>query len=135
MSGGDGMDSALEYMLSGVHGLLWPRPIILGTQTAPSCTPGVSNAYLFLRALGMFGQRPGSHPRSRREAGWFRQVVKSCLPAPIIGWKKRKRGLVLFRLVAPPLQPGVLRLYLVRVVWFPNHLPLEGINRIQNFGS
>jgi hypothetical protein len=37
---------------------------------------------------------------------------------PIIRWKKGKRellpGLVLFRLVAPPLQPGVVGLYPVR---------------------
>jgi hypothetical protein len=47
-----------------------------------------------------------------------RQVVKSCLLVPIVGWKKRKcgllLGLVLFSLVAPPLQPGVVGLYLVR---------------------
>jgi hypothetical protein len=30
-SDGGGMDSALEYMLSGARGLLWPRPIIPGT--------------------------------------------------------------------------------------------------------
>jgi hypothetical protein len=39
-------------------------------------------------------------------------VVKSCLPALIIGWRSDGSGscpgLVLFRLVAPPLQPGVV---------------------------
>jgi hypothetical protein len=39
------------------------------------------------------------------------------MPAPIVGWKKHKRGLllglVIFRLVAPPLQLGVVELYLV----------------------
>jgi hypothetical protein len=67
-----------------------------------------------------------------------RQVMKSCLPTPIVGWKKHKygllQGLVLFRLVAPPLQPGVVGLYPVWGVWFPSHLPLEGTGRIQNFG-
>jgi hypothetical protein len=39
-------------------------------------------------------------------------------------------GLVLFRLVAHPLQPGVLGLYSVRDVWFPSHLLLEGTSHI-----
>jgi hypothetical protein len=39
----------------------------------------------------------------------------------------------LFRLVAPPLQPGVVGPYPVWDVWFPSHLPLEGVDRIQNF--
>jgi hypothetical protein len=47
-----------------------------------------------------------------------RQVAKSCLLVPIVGWKKCKcgllLGLVLFSLVAPPLRPGVVGLYLVR---------------------
>jgi hypothetical protein len=29
-SGSDGMDSALEYVLSGAHGLLWPCPNVPG---------------------------------------------------------------------------------------------------------
>jgi hypothetical protein len=40
-----------------------------------------------------------------------------------------------FGLMTPPLQPGVVGLYLVRGVSFSNHLPLEGTGRIQNFGS
>jgi hypothetical protein len=39
-------------------------------------------------------------------------MVKSCLPTLIIGWGSDGRGsfpgLVLFRSVAPPLQPGVV---------------------------
>jgi hypothetical protein len=39
-------------------------------------------------------------------------VLKSCLPALIVGWRSDGRGsllgLVLFRLVAPPIQPGVV---------------------------
>jgi hypothetical protein len=34
----------------------------------------------------------------------------------------------------PPLKPGVVGPYLVWCVWFPSHLPLEGIDRVQNFG-
>jgi hypothetical protein len=70
--------------------------------------------------------------------GMDKQVVKSYLHVPIVGWKKRKRGLllglVLFSLVVPPLQPRVVGLYLVWGVWFPSRLPLEGTGRIQNVG-
>jgi hypothetical protein len=51
-----------------------------------------------------------------------RQVEKSGLPVPIVGWKKRNGGLllrlVIFRLVDPPLQPGVVGLYPVWVYGF-----------------
>jgi hypothetical protein len=43
-------------------------------------------------------------------------------------------GLILLRLVAPPLQPGLLRPYPVRSTWFPRHLSLEGTEHIQIFG-
>jgi hypothetical protein len=43
-------------------------------------------------------------------------VVKSSLPALIVAWRSDGRGsfpgLVLFRLVAPPLQPEVVRPFL-----------------------
>jgi hypothetical protein len=39
-------------------------------------------------------------------------------------------GLVLFRSVPPPLQPGVVGPYPVEGVWFTSRLPLEGIGRI-----
>jgi hypothetical protein len=42
-------------------------------------------------------------------------------------------SLVLFRLVAHPLQPGVVRPYLARGAWFLSHLPLERTDRIQIF--
>jgi hypothetical protein len=67
-----------------------------------------------------------------------KQAMKSCLPAPIVRWKKRKCGLllriVLFRLVAPPLQSGVVGLYPIRGVRFPSRLTLVGTGHIQNFG-
>jgi hypothetical protein len=67
-----------------------------------------------------------------------RQVVKSCLPTTIINEGKRWSGLlpclVLFRLMAPPPQSGVVGPYLALGVWFLSHLPLEGTDRIQNFG-
>jgi hypothetical protein len=43
-------------------------------------------------------------------------------------------GLVLFRLVVPSLQSGVVEPYPVCDVWFSSRLPLEGIGHIQNFG-
>jgi hypothetical protein len=43
-------------------------------------------------------------------------------------------GLVLFRLVTPPLQPGVVESYPVQGVWFPSYLLLEGTGRIKNCG-
>jgi hypothetical protein len=39
-------------------------------------------------------------------------------------------GLVLFRLVVSPLQPGVAGSYPIQNVWFPSRLPLEGTGRI-----
>jgi hypothetical protein len=43
-------------------------------------------------------------------------------------------GLTLFRLVAPPLQLGVVGPYPVHGTWFPSHLSLEGNGWIQIFG-
>jgi hypothetical protein len=42
-------------------------------------------------------------------------------------WCRLLLGLVLFRLVVPLLQLGVVGLYPVQDIWFPNHLPLEGV--------
>jgi hypothetical protein len=42
-------------------------------------------------------------------------------------------GLILFKLVVPSLQPGVVGPYLVRGTWFPSRLPLEGTDHIQIF--
>jgi hypothetical protein len=39
-------------------------------------------------------------------------------------------GLILFRLVTPPLQSGVVGPQLVYDAWFPSRLPLEGTERI-----
>jgi hypothetical protein len=45
------------------------------------------------------------------------------------------QGSVLFRLVVPPLQTGVVGSYPVLSIWFASRLLLEGTGRIQNFGS
>jgi hypothetical protein len=61
-------------------------------------------------------------------------VVKSCLPTTIVNEGKRWCGLllgfVLFRLVAPPLEPRVVGPYLAWGKWFHSRLQLEGISRI-----
>jgi hypothetical protein len=117
------MDSTLEYMLSGARGLLWPHPFIPGAQATASRSPEAGNTYPLLRAPGHVWPEAWVSPRVEEAGRTVRQVVKSCLPMPIVGWKKHKHGLqlrlVLFRLVAPPLQPGVVGLYLVRGVWSP----------------
>jgi hypothetical protein len=41
---------------------------------------------------------------------------------------------ILFRLVAPPLQLGVVGPYRIRGTWFPSCLPLVGTGRIQILG-
>jgi hypothetical protein len=103
------MDSALEYILSGVHGPLWPCLIVSGAQAAASRSPGASDAYSFLIAPRACFTRGSVLIPVEEEGGTVRHVVKSCLPAPIVGWKKCKRELlsvlVLFRLVDPSLQP------------------------------
>jgi hypothetical protein len=113
-------------------------PRVPGAQVTAYQSPEAGNAYLLLRAPRHVWPKAWVSPRVKEGGGMVRQVVKSCLPAPIIGWKKHKRGLLpglgLFRLVAPPLQPAVVGLYPVWGVWFPSRLPLEGTGRIQNFG-
>jgi hypothetical protein len=43
-------------------------------------------------------------------------------------------GLVLFKLVAHPLQPGGVGSCPLWGVWFPSRLPLERTDHVQNFG-
>jgi hypothetical protein len=85
MSGGDGMDSTLKYMLLDACGLLWPRPIVPGAQAAASRSPGASNAYPLLRAPGLVWPEAWVSLQVEEGGGTIRQVVKSCFPAPIVG--------------------------------------------------
>jgi hypothetical protein len=64
------------------------------------------------------------------------QVAKKSCQFMMVGraWYNLFSSLVLFRLVAPPLQLGVVGSYPVWGVWFPSHLPLDGTDRIQMFG-
>jgi hypothetical protein len=41
-------------------------------------------------------------------------------------WCRLLGGLVFFRLVVSPLQPGVVVSYPARGTWFPSHLSLKG---------
>jgi hypothetical protein len=45
-------------------------------------------------------------------------------------WHGLLPELVIFRLVVPPLQSGVVGSYRILGVWFPSHLQLEGTGRI-----
>jgi hypothetical protein len=94
-----------------------------------SWDPDASSNYLLLRV-----------PR----AGWLdardrlRQTCGEILSTHVYRkakkwWCRLPPNLVLFRLVAPPLQIEVVGPYLVCGVWFPSHLPLERASRIQNF--
>jgi hypothetical protein len=48
-------------------------------------------------------------------------------------WCRLLPGLVLFSLVAPPLQPGVVGAYPVYGTWFPSRLLLEGTRPYLDF--
>jgi hypothetical protein len=70
MSGGDGTDSVLKYMLSDVCGLLRLRPVVPGSSGRRLLRPMVSNAYPFAGNPWVRSTRdPGSFPQSAREVG------------------------------------------------------------------
>jgi hypothetical protein len=79
-------------------------------------------------------------PVLSRGGMWVRRTGGKILPAHVYHSEEERLpelllGLVYFRLVVPPLQPRVVGPYLVRGVWFPSRLLLEGTGRIQNFGT
>jgi hypothetical protein len=102
-----------------------PAPVLFVWYWQPPNTTSVS--------LGMYraGLREGSTVDS--------QVVKSCLSVAIVPRGRmgmdHSRVLVLFRLVAPLLQLGMVEPYLIWGAWFPSHVPLEETGCIQIFGS
>jgi hypothetical protein len=71
MLGSEGMDSTLKYVLSGVRGLLWLRPVVLGARPSLPEAPGSAMLIHSWKPQGVFDQRPECCPRSRREAGWL----------------------------------------------------------------
>jgi hypothetical protein len=70
---------------------------------------------------------------------WNGQTCGEILPAHVYHNEGKRRcgllpGLVLFKLVAPPLQLRVVAPYPVRGAWFPNYLLIKEIGGIQNCG-
>jgi hypothetical protein len=105
---------------------------------AASQDPGADRAYPLLKAPGQGDWMPRPIPGR----GGRRNEQPGCeiVPAHVYHNEGRRRcglhpGLVLFKLLAPPLQPRVVGPYPVRGVWFPIRLLLEGTGRIQNYGS
>jgi hypothetical protein len=96
--------------------------------------PDAASAYLLPKAPGWVDRTPEPVPgRGGRQNG---QTSGEILPTQVYRKEKRRMlpGLVLFTLVASPLQPGVVGPYSVWGVWFHSCLPLEGTDHIQNFG-
>jgi hypothetical protein len=95
------MDSVLEYILSDARGLLPLCPFMPDSSLRRSPRPWVGNAYMFAGST-----------RVDEKGGMGKQLVKSYLLALILGWRSDGmdyfRDLVLFRLVAAPLQHGVV---------------------------
>jgi hypothetical protein len=98
--------------------------------------PGASKAFLILKAPGWSDWVPGLFPGGgERQNGLTSGEILSAHDYRNGGrcWHVLLLGLVLFRLVAPPLQSGVVDSYPVRGAWFSKHLLLEGTSRIQIF--
>jgi hypothetical protein len=101
-----------------------PKPLTLG------------KIYLILEAPGWSGWISGPIlGRGGRRTG---QTDGEILPIYVYHneeerWYGLLPGSDFFRLIAPPLQSGVVRLYLIHGVWFSSHLLLEEIDRIQKF--
>jgi hypothetical protein len=83
VSGGDGMNSVLEYILSDKHWLLRLRPFVPGSYGYRFRRPGVGNAYPFEGSPRGAGFSPWVDGR-----GWMvSQVVKFWLSELIVGWR------------------------------------------------
>jgi hypothetical protein len=86
-------------------------------------TPGLALLIRCRKPPVTFDQGIGSLPRVNKRGGRGRQVMKFHLPILIVGWRSDgvdcSRGLVLFRLVAPPLQPGLVEPIRYRVYGSP----------------
>jgi hypothetical protein len=70
-----------------------------------------------------------------RGGRWVGQTGGKILPTYVYRneeerWCRLLPGSVLFWLVAPPLHLGMVGPYLVRGVWFPSYLLLEGTDHI-----
>jgi hypothetical protein len=112
VSGGDGTDSVLELILLDMCGLLQLRPFVPGSYGHHFLRHGVGNAYPFVGSPGCvsLGTRVPSLGRRERLGG---QSSGEILTAHINRkvekqWHGLLLGLILFKLVAPPLQSGVV---------------------------
>jgi hypothetical protein len=108
----------------GAYGLLLSYQTL---NTAASRDPSTDKAYLVLRAVGWYGWEP----RLCLGLGERRNGLRGgkILPAYVyhnrgMHWRELVLGLVLFKLVAPPFQSGMVESYPVHDVWFPSHLLL-----------
>jgi hypothetical protein len=81
------MDSTLEYILSDTHGFLLLHPFVPGAYDRCFPRHRAGDVYPLWEPPGMFERRPRSLPRVIKRSGRGRQVVKSRLPALIIGWR------------------------------------------------
>jgi hypothetical protein len=126
-----GWDPVLECILPGMRGCLWLRLVKLGIKWCCFLRTQLQQLYPILkRPSSMTIGGPGFVPSwvtgrsySRQEGG---EILLVC------GYHDGREvrygsgpGLVMFRLVVYPLQPGVLGLYLIWGAWFPSRLPLE----------
>jgi hypothetical protein len=98
----------------------------------------VGNAYLLQVPLGHAWLRARVYtPRVNERGGRGKQVVKSCLPALIVGLRSDgvDHSWDYLILGCPPLfSLEWWGHFLVRGVWVPSYLLLEGNDSIQNFG-
>jgi hypothetical protein len=120
----------LMSLLPGARGCLWPHPIVPDIKCRyfqrtrlPWCLPDTKSPRAWLSEAWACPEVGGMRrteltggeilpTHSYRDKGWY--------------WCRLLPGLVLFRLVVHPLQPGVVGPYLIQSIWFPSHLPPEG---------
>jgi hypothetical protein len=122
-----GRAPVLKYLVLDARGFLWLRPIMSGfkwcyfTRSWPWwCIPGIGEP------SGMTTGGLGQATR-RIYNGWVGGKIL-IVHGYCDEWEdpyKLFPGLILFRLVDPPLQSRVVGLYLVRGTWFPSRLLLE----------
>jgi hypothetical protein len=100
MSGDDGMDSTLEYILSDTCGFLLLHPFVSGDVYPLWGAP----RHVWPRARV---STPDHWERREGQIGG--EIPSACTNCKLEKWWRGSfLRLVLFRLVAPPLQPGVV---------------------------
>jgi hypothetical protein len=88
MLGGDGMDLVLKYILSDALGLLRLHLFVPGSYGRRFLRSwGWQCLSVCGKPTGVLYWGPGSQPRVDERGGMGSHVVKSCLPALIVGWR------------------------------------------------